>query len=299
MAQRTSSDVAPGSIVVGVDGQRHSMEAVDWAARQALVEGRPLVIAHAVGVPPLHEQRPVERGGMRTVAGRRLTEHGLRCAAIALGRSGGPRNGLPGERVHIEPLVLLDDPVRALLRLGESAHLLVLGSRRLGPVASVIRGSVGLRVSSSARCPVVVVRAQPHAVSGIVVATDGTSASSAAVEFAFGLASVRGLALTVMHVVAVPGHRADLLAESASGWLAESVVGLRTMHPEVVVEPKIAYGDVRSRLIEASRNAEMLMVGARRHRGPSGMHVGSISQAVVERARCSTAIVHPHVSLVR
>ena len=43
--------IPTGSIVVGVDGSEAAGRALDWAATQAHIEGRALVIAHAV--PPL------------------------------------------------------------------------------------------------------------------------------------------------------------------------------------------------------------------------------------------------------
>jgi nucleotide-binding universal stress UspA family protein len=101
----------------------------------------------------------------------------------------------------VETLVRATEPDEALLALGETARMLVVGSRGLGPIGSVVHGSVSLRVSSAASCPVVVVRDEALRPPGIVVGTDGSPASSAAVEFGFSQASLRGVPLTVLHAL--------------------------------------------------------------------------------------------------
>ena len=44
-----SPRVAPGSIIVGVDGSEHAERALRWAAEQAHLEHRPLVAVVAAG----------------------------------------------------------------------------------------------------------------------------------------------------------------------------------------------------------------------------------------------------------
>jgi nucleotide-binding universal stress UspA family protein len=44
-------------------------------------------------------------------------------------------------------------------------------------------------------------------------------------------------------------------------------------------------------LIDESAGAQLLVVGSRGHAGLGGMLLGSVSQAVVHRARCPVAVV--------
>jgi nucleotide-binding universal stress UspA family protein len=67
--------------------------------------------------------------------------------------------GATGATVQTE--VLRGRPADALLRLGESVDLLVIGSRRWGPVARVMLGSTGEGLMHGANCPVLVVP-RPH-----------------------------------------------------------------------------------------------------------------------------------------
>jgi nucleotide-binding universal stress UspA family protein len=52
-----------------------------------------------------------------------------------------------------------DDPAKALIRAGNGADLLVVGSRGLGANGDAVLGSVSHRVIRDAQCPVVVVPA--------------------------------------------------------------------------------------------------------------------------------------------
>ena len=80
--------------------------------------------------------------------------------------------------------------------------MVVVGSRGLGPVASLLLGSVSVTVSKHASSPVVVCRPHPPLSPpqvGILVGVDGTALSLPAAELAFRLAALRRCTLTVLH----------------------------------------------------------------------------------------------------
>ncbi|MFL5840179.1 MAG: universal stress protein [Thermoleophilaceae bacterium] len=62
-----------------------------------------------------------------------------------------------GDDVEIEVDALLGDPADVLIDLSRFMDLLVCGSRAYGPLRAVLLGSVSRRVTSEARCPVIVV----------------------------------------------------------------------------------------------------------------------------------------------
>jgi len=272
-----SPRVAPGSIIVGVDGSEHAERALRWAAEQAHLEHRPLVAVVAAG----------GRAGAQ-----KTTE-----AAVRIVR------GLRPD-VDVTGLAALGDARDILLDLAPSAHLLVLGSRGRGTVRSLLLGSVSVAVTKGATCPVVVCR-PPHGAPGhgVVVGADGTAESVPVIEFAFAFASARGLPVTVVHcfwdvVAAAAGFReasGDILdepdLEEERLLLAESVAGLREKYPDVPVSLLMRHGLVDEALTRDGRPWDLLVVGRHPMSTPGRLITGAIATAVLERARCNVAVV--------
>jgi nucleotide-binding universal stress UspA family protein len=282
-----------GSVVVGVYGSAQSNDALLWAVDQAVLEHRPLVIAHATGRPqPLLDSGKPDRHQGRRIVGRRHVDDAF---AVARKRASGLR---------VETLVRPTTAQLMLMGLADQAHLVVVGSRGLGPIGSVALRSVSVAVASGSDAPVVVVRGYPpsNASARIIVGTDAAAASTAAMEFGFAQASRVGAHLTVVHCTtdAVLGlHAGDLPPEEVAYHtqerlrLAESVAGLREKYIDVPVDLRVARGPASEYLVEASRDASMVVVGARGHHALGASFLGSVSQAVIERAHCSVAVVHP------
>jgi nucleotide-binding universal stress UspA family protein len=269
-----------GAIVVGIDGNPNGMYAAAWAARQADLEQRPLVVVHAVDGGPHLRSNDHELADR--VAGQRHAERAMhRALEVA-------------PKLRVQTLVRSADPAELLVELGEAAHLLVVGSRGLGRVASLIHGSVSLAVCASASCPVIVVREEAPRPRRIVVGTDGTEASAAAVDFAFAQASLRGVPLTVLHAVSILEPRAGewVSAEAAApAWLSQSVAGLREKYIDVDVELQVAEGPTVVELTEASLHAELVVLGSRPHRGPLSLNLTSVSRALLDHGHCSIGVV--------
>jgi nucleotide-binding universal stress UspA family protein len=289
-----STKLPLGSILVGVDGSAQSLEAVSWAVGQATRDHRPLVIATATGrhAPVLGGpvQTPASRMARR-IAGRRHVEAALKVA----------KQATPGLR--IETLVRPTSARLMLMGLADQAHLVVVGSRGLGPIGSVALRSVSVAVASGANAPVVVVRTPGYLAQTprIVVGTDGTPASTEALEFAFAQASSRRVPLSVVLCTsdAVVGvHGGDVLPAETPHHaedqllLAESVAGLQEKYVDVAADLRVARGPAAEYLVQASTDADLVVVGARGHHGPGASFVGSVSQNVIERAHCSVAVVH-------
>ncbi|GHJ36896.1 universal stress protein [Streptomyces sp. TS71-3] len=177
-------------VVVGTDGSPAACAAVDWAADEAAARGLPLRVVHAA------VWAHFESAG-RPLADRVTQEAGVRA-----------RSRRPSGAVVTE--VLLRDPVPALLDEGESAALLVLGSRALGPVAGALLGSVSLPVMGRAPCPVVVVRdVPPLAGAGrpVVLGVGEHGEAVAAAAFALASAVARGCAVRAVHAWRPPPSR--------------------------------------------------------------------------------------------
>ena len=278
------------AIVVGIDGTPDSDGAILWAADQAALEGRRLVMAHAdsggglTRSEALEELEPLHGGKGRG------TEQAMR-VALPLARH---RPGL-----HVQHLVLATSPRRLLGEASRSARLIVLGSRGHGVVRSLGRGSVGASVMRHAACPVVVVR-HPSArwTAGVVVGAEGTAESLPVVEFAFRLASLRRLPLTVVHtsfapdlpdgVASVPG---DSDGDEFRLLLAESVAGFGEQYPDVRVTRRFERGLSDEGLRRGRHPWDVIVVGRHPRHGLLDALSGTTSTSVLERFRGVVAMV--------
>ena len=281
--------ITPGSIVVGVDGSEHADRAVDWAARQAALEHRPLTVLHCADELVLRSTGWLDAQGIDHVQLRAA----LGRVAQSVVDAGAARAREVAPALAVSGAVSYADPRQALVDAGRTAHLVVVGSRGRGPMKSALLGSVSVSIARHAECPVVVCRPSGDAepVAGVVVGADGTEASRPVLEFAFAQASFRGVPLTVVHcfwdaVSAVVDDGDELHA-----LLAESVAGMREKYPDVQVDLRLARGLVDECLAGKEPTDELLVVG----RPPASawerfVHTSS-ALAVLERARTTVAVV--------
>jgi nucleotide-binding universal stress UspA family protein len=292
-----NEEAMPGTIVVGVDGSAHAKQALTWAAEQAVVEGRPLTVVHVADegdLPPA--VRPGYAGAIpRSMPDRLGLSRKVVRDAVAVVEQLHPGLATFG-------LPLAGDPRSQLVRLSETAHLLVLGSRGRGAFASMVLGSVSVNVAKHATCPVVVTRSgADNAVGdGVLVGADGTPESLQIIEFAFRQASLRRLPLTVLHTSfeiaaavdatphdeKVPGTADDLRLV-----LSESVAGMAEKFPEVRVTTELGVGLADECLTRGSRRWDLIVVGRRPSHLLSSLFASSVSTSVLERAECPVAVV--------
>ncbi|HYF25859.1 MAG TPA: universal stress protein [Baekduia sp.] len=136
-------------IVVGVDDGPEAAAALRVAQALAAVTA-----AHVRVVTALGARRPVPAGGFEVLA-----DTPEQWEAVAGARRRHARE-LLAERLPaggVEAEVVEDDPGPALVEASSGADLLVIGSRRWGPLARLVMGGTGEHVVHGAHCPVLVV----------------------------------------------------------------------------------------------------------------------------------------------
>jgi nucleotide-binding universal stress UspA family protein len=142
----TYSEPSRGRIVVGVDGSASSQQALRWAVRQARLTGDEL---HAVAV----WDYPTGALVLEDVDWFGITGKALDDTVTAT---------LPQDEADwVQRSVQRGYPARVLLDTAADAELLVVGSRGRGGMVGMLLGSVSQHVVTHARCPVVIVRAEP------------------------------------------------------------------------------------------------------------------------------------------
>jgi len=137
-------------IVVGVDGSKLSAKAVDFAFEQAEAIGGRVIAVHAWNSP----FSTYENGrGDLVFDNEEVRKASEVMVAEALA---GPRADHPDIPVDVE--LVPGQPARALLQVGESADLVVVGSRGRGGFTGLLLGSTSQQVLHHAHCPVAIVR---------------------------------------------------------------------------------------------------------------------------------------------
>ena len=286
----------PGSIVVGVDGSADAARAVTWAAQEASLEHRPLVLLHALDTTWQAVDAWRSDGIADTFEMRHFAQQAARATVDAAAQ--GVRLTYPDLQVLASVVDL--DPRQALIAASRTAHLLLVGSRGRGPVRGLLLGSVSVATAQLATCPVVVCRPRrgPLATHGIIVGTDGSPASAPVLDFAFQQASLHLAPLTVMHCywdavdAGAPRHL-DVSAgpEEIQRLLAEAVAGYRETYPDVELRLELATGLVDQVLARTAPESDLLVVG-RHHRSALGRIVhGSMAATVVQHAAGTVAVV--------
>ncbi|KAB1139872.1 universal stress protein [Streptomyces luteolifulvus] len=265
-------------LVVGIDGSEASLEAVEWAADEALRHQVPLHLVHAAAAAP--------------------GEPDLVAAASERARKGAPAVQVSGEVLH-------DDAASALVGKGRNAFAVVVGSRGLGDLAGLLLGSVGLAVAAHADCPVVVVRGgveHRHTRFGsVVVGVEEGEGSDTAVEFAFREAHVRRCRLVAVHAWSVPvgspgppglsGYALQAQRRPPAEVLADALRDPAKQYQDVPVSSEVVEGPTRRALLNAASGADLLVVGARRRHGHVGLQLGLVNHAMLHHAPCPVVVV--------
>ncbi|WP_026128111.1 universal stress protein [Nocardiopsis lucentensis] len=303
-----SAEDRPTAVVVGVDGTPAAHAALEWAAEAAARRGAQLRIVHGMGEDSVvAHDTPERRLAVQEARGyaRDLLDDGAELV----------RDTHPG--VDVVTVLAAEDAPDAIMEEARHGDVIVVGSRGLGAVRAMLHGSMSPRATSEAPCPVVFVPAHkdeptpvgPPAPEGrIVVGVDGSDSSRRALRFGLHEALLSGAAVEVVNSWEVP-LPADVSALEADAREAHEEVFDRQSEEIVagvlaeVVDDQTENLDISAvrmqadpveALLEAGRNADLIVVGSRGRGGVSGLLLGSVSQGVLHHALVPVAVLPPH-----
>ena len=278
------------TIVAATDGSEQSLQAVEWAAKEAVLRGSPLRIVSAAAMLPRMASSGPSGTNLETVSDvlRRGRDQGLEAAAARAAAAA------PGLLMDTD--VLAGSPAQAVTDSGAGALMLVLGSRGAGAFTALVFGSVSRYASSHASCPVVVVRdvpPSPHQHVGVGLGELDRSADT--LTFAFEEAAVRKASLTVIHAWEAPsvgisragesftGPSAHHVEEEAGTQLGGFLDSWRSKYPDVTVTQDVVHGHPARALVGLSARADLVVIG--RHTAHAGLPgPGAVRHAVLNHA---------------
>ncbi|MET9068235.1 universal stress protein [Streptosporangium sandarakinum] len=277
-------------VIVAVDGSPDAARAVRWAADDAFRRRLPLRLVHVVERGPYDIPRfsAPEWPGTLVVSGRRVLEEAENQA----------RARQPTLEVTTE--LIEGSRTRSLCEQAADAAQIVLGSRGLGGFTSALLGSVSTYVAGHVRCPVVVVRpgGEEHR-REVVVGVDDSPQSDPALAYAFEQAKARGCPLRAVHAWQLPVHAfapdvtydMDEVRRYQDRMVREKLTAWREKLPEVQVIEDVSSAHPVDALVEASADADLVVVGSRGMGTIGSAILGSVSRGVLHHARCPVAVV--------
>jgi nucleotide-binding universal stress UspA family protein len=240
-------------IVVGVDGSRPALAALEYAAEVAVARVTPLVVVHAISGDADSDDVVAE--------------------AVEATEEEHPSLSVTGYSVA-------GDPARVLTTMASGGGVLVVGHRgRSGHEA----GSVAASLVGACVVPLLVHRPfdRPGEFAGprpVLVGIDPACGTDALAEFAFGEAALRGAPLEVIWLRRF-GPDGATANDALRRWSEK--------HPDVPLATTTRYGvDSTIAMAAASHSGQLVVVGFTG--GPVGQWT---ARGLIDRAGCPVAIV--------
>jgi monovalent cation/proton antiporter MnhG/PhaG subunit len=198
--------------------------------------------------------------------------------------------------VAVDHVVRDGDPAAAFSDEAQAfgAHLVVIGSRGLGPVRALLVGSVAAAVVDAAPCSVLVARTPTlhHA----LLATDGSVPSDVATDAIIRWPVFEDVGIRVLSVAAAtPGYwhpmrrgRARLHHQGIA-----DAAALRLIRAGREALPDVRQGDAAAQIVSYAndRAIDVIVIGSSRHTGLTRTLLGSVGRAVLSSATRSVLVV--------
>ncbi|MCC0093745.1 universal stress protein [Streptomyces flavotricini] len=280
------------SVTVGVDGSQPARVAALWAAREAVRRDRPLHVVYGAGTDGRALHMSAETIERVRLGGLELLDDTAKAVSAEY----------PGLNVTTE--FSRAGAVDSLHRAGRLHGTVVVGNRGLGGFDSLMLGSVGLETAAIATTPVIVVRGvEGTEETGTVLAAirdphDLLIARYAAREAELHKASLR--LLHVWNVLQSVGEVVSMLdgIDEIAGGHAETLRAVTDVvydeFPDLELradaEKSVSVAGV---LVEASRHADLLVMGGRRVPGPLGLapNLGRATHSLLHHAHCPVLLI--------
>lgn len=179
--------------------------------------------------------------------------------------------------------------------------LLVLGSRGLTTWEAILLGSVAGGVLHRAVVPVLIARGEPTSIDRLLVATDGSEASSHAAAFGLGLATALKARVVALNVLdnqpsltasAIPANKAR---EDGASRLEDITLDMETQFAGQKVDWTVEQvtGHPAQQIVEYAQEEQipLIVMGSRGLGAFRSALLGSVSDRVANHAHCSVLVV--------
>lgn len=262
--------------LVGIDGSDTALNALNWAAHDAVLHDSTLQLIN------IATQSDLTR-----------STHWLHTAEKIATEAG----------AHTETRITRGKPAAELIEASAAAHRITIGNRGLADTTGthLPLGSTAETVAMRAHCPAAVIpsTSRPDPAAPVIVGVDGSELSTPALTTAFSEASARGVRLIAVHVYSdtavdeVWGQIEDwhALRDNEEEVLTERLAGWQEHYPDVTVHRVVERDRPVRYLANHAATAQLVVVGSRGRGGMTGLLLGSTSRALLHMAPCPVLIV--------
>ena len=289
-----------GPVIVAYDGSKAARAAAAYGAQEATRRG--------VGLTMIYAHQPTPMWGPATPI---LDDYSWERDWIhQILRDGRKEVALAYPELEIDAKIMSGSPAGAIIDASATANLVVTGTQSTAGIIGHLAGSVAAQIAAHAHTPVIVVRetdsVRPHSSPSparIVVGLDGSDESQRALAFAVDEAVERDASIEAVYGWCVPDvHDIEPFINStyvledekakADRLVSEAVSGWSDRYPDLAITHRIVYTfDAVDALLQASTEADLIVVGSRGHGGFLGLRLGSTVDGMIRLSSVPVAVV--------
>ena len=279
-------------IVVGV-GPEEFGSALAFAADEALRAGCGLHLVHAVELTPIPADHVlIPAADVEAWGAERLAE------AVKVA------DDVVGDAVPVTHELVRGTPVGALVEVGRTARMVVLEHRYLSRLSRIVNRTVAGGVAAHLRVPVVAVPSSWRADGKqrlVVAGVDVADRSEEVLRAALAEAHAREARLRLVHSWSLPrpyeggltAHDVRRWSDSARAEVSAALDRVGDLSAATDAEVRVELGRAAECLVQASADAELLVIGRHDPLVPIGSHIGPVARAVLREATCPVLLASP------
>ena len=299
-------------VLCAVDGSKFSMNAVEALGTLFHQSLREVVLVHVIDTSLL--ESGLKKEGTKTGKTKKilaaLEGEGKKILKAAEGHATQVFNQSTKKTlVKIRSVVAKGHAANAIVKEAEKRkpHLIVLGSRGFHDIKGYFMGSVSRKVLSHAPCPVFIVKDPIQVPVQVVLAVDGSTASTRAANYLKSWISPELVSVQVLSVV--PQARRGLgasarakpytkaLTDAFQKQAQETTAQVRSvlLKKKFDVNSEVVTGNPRETILDCLviHEASLAVLGAKGLTGPERFQMGSVSEWVAAYSGCSILVVRP------
>ena len=211
--------------------------------------------------------------------------------------------------VKIRSVLVKGHAANAIVKEGEKRkpHLMILGSRGFHDIKGYFMGSVSRKVLAHAPCPVLIVKDPIQSPTQVLLAVDGSTASTRAAHYLKSWIPPDVVSVHVLSVVP-QAHRglgssgrakpyAKALSDAFQKQAQEAIAQVRLLllKKKFEVTSDVVPGNPREAILDClvNRETSLAVLGAKGLTGPERFQMGSVSEWVAAYSGCSILVVRP------